>query len=100
MEKAFLFGEREEIISLAGAAGPLDITSSGQPLRTTRGFVNWLPPVTTATLSVNTDLTVLNPPGSLTEVTWDAFLELAFSYGSRETLALCGSSALMFLTAK
>ena len=99
MEKAFLFSEREEIISLAGAAGPLDITSSGQPLRTTRGFVNWLPPVTTATLSVNTDLTVLNPPGSLTEVTWDAFLELAFRYGSREKLAFCGSGALMVLNA-
>jgi len=99
MEKAFLFGEREEIISLAGAAGPLDITSAGQPLRTTRGFLNWLPPVTTATLSVNTDLTVLNPPGSLTEVTWDAFLELAFRYGSREKLAFCGSGALMVLNA-
>jgi len=99
MEKAFLFSEREEIISLAGAAGPLDITSSGQPLRTTRGFVNWLPPVTTATMSVNTDLGQLNPPGSLTEVLWDSFLELAFRYGSREKLAFCGSGALMVLNA-
>lgn len=99
MEKAFLFGEREEIVALTGASGPLDVTSSGQPLRTTRGFVNWLPAVTTATLSVNTDLGVLNPPGSLTEVTWDAFLELAFRYGSREKLAFCGSGALMVLNA-
>jgi hypothetical protein len=98
MEKAFLFSEREEIIAATGAATPLDLTSTGQPLRTTRGFVNWLPPVTTATLSVNTDLGALNT-GALTETTWDAFLELAFRYGSREKLAFCGSGALMVLNA-
>src|SRR5262249_57614648 len=56
LEKAFLFGEREEIISLTSASGPLDITSQGQPLRTTRGFLNWLPAVPPHTMSANTDL--------------------------------------------
>ena len=98
MEKAFLFSEREEIIAATGATTPLDLTGTGQPLRTTRGFVNWLPPVTTASLSVNTDLGTLNT-GALTETTWDAFLELAFRYGSREKLAFCGSGALMVLNA-
>src|SRR5262247_3904106 len=76
LEKAFLFGEREEIISLTSASGPLDITSQGQPLRTTRGFLNWLPAVTTTAMSVNTDLSQFNPPGSLTEKLWDQFSEV------------------------
>jgi len=97
MEKAFLFGEREEIISLTSPSGPLDVTSSGQPLRLTRGFLNWLPPVTTSAISVNTDLVQFNPPGSLTEKLWDQFLEVAFRYGSRDKLAFCGSGAMSVL---
>jgi Family of unknown function (DUF5309) len=98
MEKAFLFGEREEILSVGGGGtSPLDITSTGQPLRLTRGFLNWLPPVTTAAISVNTDLVAFNPPGSLTEKLWDQFLEVAFRYGSREKLAFAGSGALLVL---
>src|SRR5262245_8390224 len=98
LEKAFLFGEREEIISVGGGGtAPLDITSAGQPLRTTRGFLNWLPPVTTTAMSVNTDLTQFNPPGSLTEKLWDQFLEVAFRYGGREKLAFAGSGALLVL---
>jgi hypothetical protein len=99
MEKAFLFSEREEIIGLTNPLSPLDVTSQNQPLRTTRGFVNWLPPMTTATMSVNTDLGQFNPPGTLTEALWDSFLELAFRYGSREKLAFCGSGALLVLNA-
>ena len=102
MEKAFLFSEREEIIAVTGASTPLDITSTGQPLRTTRGFTNWLPPITTNSLSVNTDLNQFNPGitgGSLTEALWDQFLELAFRYGSREKLAFCGSGTLLVLNA-
>jgi hypothetical protein len=97
MEKAFLFGEREEILSIGGGSSPLDITSTGQPLRLTRGFLNWLPPVTTASISVNTDLAVFNPPGSLTEKLWDQFLEVAFRYGSREKLCFCGSGAMLVI---
>src|SRR5262245_9014235 len=101
MEKAFLFGEREEILSVGGGGtAPIDITSAGQPLRTTRGFLNWLPAVTTAAVSVNTDLNSFNPGttgGSLTEKIWDAFLEVCFRYGSREKLAFCGSGALLVL---
>src|SRR5262249_52099067 len=78
--------------------GRRDSPGRGRPLGPAGGFLNWLPPVTTASLSVNTDLNVLNA-GSLTEVTWDAFLELAFRYGSREKLAFCGSGALMVLNA-
>src|SRR5262249_57438384 len=78
--------------------GRRDSPGRGRPLGPAGGFLNWLPPVTTASLSVNTDLNVLNA-GSLSEVTWDAFLELAFRYGSREKLAFCGSGALMVLNA-
>lgn len=95
MEKAFLFGEREEVIALTNPSNPLDLTSTGQPLRFTRGFTNWLPPVTTTSMSVNTDLVAFNPPGTLTEKLWDQFLELAFRYGSREKLCFCGSGALL-----
>lgn len=97
MEKAFLFSEREEIVAFTGPSSPLDVTSTGQPLRTTRGFINWLPAVTTTSMSVNTDLVTYNPPGSLTEKLWDQFLELAFRYGSREKLAFAGSGALLVL---
>jgi len=98
MEKSFLYGEREEITSLSGPASPLDSTSSGQPLRLTRGMVNWLPTATTSSVSVHTNLTSYNS-GALTETIWEAFLESVFRYGSKEKLAFCGSTALMALNA-
>ena len=98
MEKAFLYGEREEITSLSGAATPNDVTSSGQPLRLTRGMVNWLPAATTSSVSVHTNLTSYNS-GALTETIWESFLEQVFRYGSKEKLAFCGSTALMALNA-
>ena len=46
MERAFLFGERSQNTSLTNPDAPLDIISSAQPMRTTRGLINWLPAVT------------------------------------------------------
>jgi len=96
LEKALLLGERSLITSLVGPAAPLDTTSSGRPLRTTRGVVNWLPTATTTTISNNTDLATYSS-GSLTEAILEEFLELVFRYGNREKLAFCGSTALMVL---
>src|SRR5262245_40018271 len=97
MEKAFLFGEREEITALTSPSGPLDVTSTGQPLRTTRGMLNWLPAATSTTISVHLNLTVFNS-GVLTEAIWDAFLEQCFRYGAKEKVAFCGSTCLLVLT--
>lgn len=96
MEKAFLYGEREEITALSGPAAPLDVASTGQPLRLTRGMANWLPTATTASVSVHTDLATYNS-GVLTEAIWDEFLEASFRYGGKEKLALGGSTVLHVL---
>lgn len=93
MEKAFLYGEREEITGLSGAAGELSNTSTGQPLRLTRGLANWLPTATTDSVSVHTNLDSYNS-GVLTEAIWDEFLMNAFQYGSDEKLMLCGARVL------
>lgn len=97
MERAFFFGEKSENTSLPNPDDPLTVISSGQPLRTTRGILNWLPTITTTSISVHTDLNAFNS-GILTEAIWDSFLEEAFRYGSREKAAFCGSTAMNVLT--
>ena len=96
IEKALLFGEREEITSLTGPSAPLDSTSSGKKLRYTRGFVNWLPTATTSSVSVNTDLNTYNS-GILTESIAESWFEEIFRYGNRDKLCFAGSTALMVL---
>lgn len=96
IEKALLFGEREEITSLTGPAAPLDSVSSGKKLRFTRGIVNWLPTATTSSVSVNTDLNSYNS-GILTEAIAESWFEEIFRYGNRDKLCFAGSTALMVL---
>lgn len=98
MEKAFIWGERSQQTSLTNPDAPLDVTGTSQPLRTTRGIVNWLPTInTTATPSLHWDLGTANG-GALTETLWDSWLAELFRYGSREKLVLCGSTFLSTLT--
>lgn len=81
MEYAFLFGERLE------TTGPL-----GQPMRTTRGLVNWI-----KTLAPQNVLNVTGT-GDISEDALLAALEPIYRFGSTEKLWLCGSTALMVLT--
>jgi hypothetical protein len=97
MEKSFLFSERSENTSLANPDTPLDSISSSQPMRTTRGMINWLPAITSgATPTIHYNVGVANG-GALTEALWDAFLEEAFRFGAKEKLGLCGSTFLTVL---
>lgn len=97
MERAFLLGEAQEVTSLTNPDSPLDVTSTGQPTRFTRGINRWLPTITTTTVSIHTDIGVLNS-GGLTEALFDSFCEELFRFGSKEKLGLCGSTALNVLT--
>lgn len=100
MEKAFLWGERAEVTSLTATAGigsPLDAgLSSGTPLRTTRGIVNWLPTATSTGTSVHMDINT-QYSGVLTEKTFEGWAEEIFRYGSNEKLMLAGSTLLNVL---
>jgi len=82
MELAFLFGERLETTG-----------SGGQPLRTTRGLVPWI-----QTLAPQ-NVTTLTTPFTMTEKQLLTALEPIYRQGSGEKLWLCGSQALMALTA-
>jgi hypothetical protein len=82
MELAFLFGERLETTG-----------SGGQPLRTTRGLVPWI-----QTLAPG-NVTTLTTPFTMTEKQLLTALEPIYRQGSGEKLWLCGSTALMALTA-
>lgn len=94
MELAFLYGEREEITTLsAGDGAAVASVSTGKPLRTTRGVVNWLPTVTTSSVTVHTDIGTLRS-GALTEPDFDEFCRLVFQYGSSEKLCFMGGKAL------
>ena len=93
MEHAFFFSERSENNSFTNPDAPLENTSTGMPLRTTRGILNWLPTATTSTVSVHTNLTSLNS-GALTEDIADDFFEEVFRFGSGEKLLPCGSTAM------
>lgn len=98
MEKGFIWSERTLNVSLTNPDSPLDVTSTNQPLRTTRGIVNWLPAVTTgAAPTLHWDIGTANG-GALTEALWDSFLAEAFRYGSREKIGFCGSTFLSVLT--
>lgn len=74
MEKAFLWGQRQ---SSTG--------SNGQTQRTTQGIVNFL--------SSN----VVDFKNTVTEATWDQYMEQIFRFGSDEKLALAGGVALNVL---
>jgi hypothetical protein len=82
MEYAFLFGERLE------TTGP-----GGQPMRTTRGLLPWI-----QTLAPG-NVTTVGAPGTMTEKQLLTALEPIYRQGSGEKLWLCGSTALMALTA-
>lgn len=75
MEKAFLFGDRQEVTS-----GTL-----GQPDRTTRGFYNYI--------STN----VKDFSAGVDVDSWENFMEDVFENGSTEKLFLCGNRALNVL---
>jgi hypothetical protein len=98
MERAFLFGERSEITAYpTGTDSTVTAASSNQPLRTTRGLLNWLPTAsTTATASVHWDIGTYNA-GGLSEDIFEKWLEEVFRYGSSEKLAFCGSTVLNVL---
>lgn len=95
IERALLFGERAQSTALSGGTGNLTTVSTGRPLRSTRGFLNWLPAVSTSatTPSVNWDIGTANS-GNITEDIVDSFCEEVFRYGSSEKLALCGGTFL------
>lgn len=95
IERALLFGERAELTSFTNAVAPVSAASTGQPLRTTRGLLNWLPAASTsaATPSVHWDIGTFNA-GQLTEPFVDQWLEEVFRYGSSEKLLFCGSTFL------
>ena len=98
LERAFLFSERSENTSLSNPDAPLDVISASQPMRTTRGMLNWMPAITSgAAPTIHYDVGAANG-GALTEVLWDAFLEEAFRYGSKEKVGLCGSTFLTVIT--
>lgn len=97
MERSFFFGEASENTSLSNPDGPLDVTSAGQPLRTTRGILRWLPAITTASVSVHTDLTTYNS-GIVTEKIFDDFCEEVFRYGAKEKVGFVGSTGLNVMT--
>lgn len=101
LERALMWGEREEITSLTAAASPLigaaNPLSSARPLRTLRGIVNWLPTInTTATPSVHWDIGTANG-GAVTETHFENWLEEIFRYGSPEKVCFAGSKALNVL---
>jgi hypothetical protein len=95
IERALLLSERLESTSVSGGTGNLTGVSAGRPIRTTRGFLNWLPAVSTSatTPSVNWDIGTANS-GNITEDIVDAFCEEVFRYGSSEKLVLCGGTFL------
>lgn len=74
INRAFMFGERAQ-----------DVTGT-EPIRTTRGLVNWI--------QTNTD----DAQGNLTEPGFLDFLEMAFDKGSSEKWALCSPSAMSAIT--
>jgi Family of unknown function (DUF5309) len=82
MEYSFLFGERLE------TTGP-----GGQPMRTTRGLVPWIQQLAPQ------NVTTLTTPFTMTEKQLLTALEPIYRQGSGEKLWLCGSQALMALTA-
>ena len=102
MERAFLFGEREEVVTLTGSGGlPSELGGVGtnQPLRTTRGLINWLPAIDIAGEpdTVHHDIGTANA-GVLTYLRFLKWCEQVFRHGSNEKLALVGSTALNVIT--
>ncbi len=102
MERAFLFGEREEVVALTGSGGlPSELSAVGanQPMRFTRGVVNWLPAIDIAGNpdTVHHDIGTANL-GSLTYLNFLAWAEQVFRHGSNEKLGLIGSTALNVIT--
>jgi hypothetical protein len=111
LEKALMFGERSENTALTlgtGSAGAgLTTVTSGRPLRTTRGLLNWLPQAVaitgadssgysnTAAPAIHWDL-VWNG-NVVTELIMDQWLEETFRFGSSEKLCFAGSTALNVL---
>lgn len=95
VERALLFSERNLSTAIAGGTGNLTTVSAGRPLRTTRGFENWLPTASTSasTPSVNWDIGTANS-GNITEDIIDSWCEELFRYGSNEKLVLCGGTFL------
>jgi len=99
LEHSFLFSEREEITSIATGSLSSEIsgTSTGKPLRLQRGVINWLPTINTGTAaSIHWDVGTAFS-GGLSELTFDAWLEELFRYGSFEKLVFAGSTALNVL---
>jgi hypothetical protein len=75
MEKAFIFGERNESVD----------SSTGQIRRLTRGIKTFI--------TTNTN----DFAGSVSETDFDAQMEAAFRFGSTDKLALCGSTTINVL---
>jgi len=104
LEKQLLFSERSVQSSATNMAAPLTITSTGTPLRTSRGMVGWLPQPsdatgfssTLATPAIHWDIGTANT-GVLTELIMDQWLEEVFRFGSSEKLVFAGSTALNVL---
>lgn len=101
IERALMFSEREEITAAAGAATPFlggsNPIGTGNPARTMRGMLNWLPAITTGTTpTLHWDLGTANT-GQLTETFFDQWLEEVFRFGSSEKLCFAGSTALNVL---
>jgi hypothetical protein len=59
--------------------------------------MNWLPTITTASVSIHTNLTLFNS-GALTEAIFDSWCEEVFRFGAKEKLGLAGSTAINVLT--
>ena len=101
LERALLLGEREELTTLTDAGTPFlggsNPIAAGNPARTTRGMLNWLPAITSAVApTLHWDLGIANT-GDLTEILFDAWCEELFRYGSTEKPCWAGSTALNVL---
>lgn len=97
LERAFMFGRSSRQTSFTNPDAPLDVTATGQPLRTMSGVLSFLATATTTSVSAHTDLATLNS-GNLTEDIADDFFEETFRFGSPTKLGLVGSTALNALT--
>jgi hypothetical protein len=103
LERSLFLGEREEITGGLTQAqlpilGGVNGLSSGNPARTLRGMLNWMPAVSTsnAAASIHWDIGTAFG-GALAEPTFDAWCEEVFRYGSSEKVCWAGSTALNVL---